>query len=81
MTGQRSSPSHPAQPRRRRSRGRGNLSAVPTPPRQAAADRSLDMEIDALLDQVAERGLDSLTKEQRKRLEDHSKRLRKRKGQ
>ena len=40
----------------------------------------MDMEIDALLDQVAERGLDSLTKDQRKRLEEHSKRLRKRKG-
>lgn len=65
------------QQRRRRSRGRGNLSAVPTPPQP---DPLMDMEIDALLDQVAERGLDSLTKDQRKRLEDHSKRLRKRKG-
>ena len=79
MTGQRASasPQRPQQQRRRRSRGRGNLSAVPTPP---PADPLMDMEIDALLDQVAERGLDSLTKDQRKRLEDHSKRLRKRKG-
>ena len=79
MTGQRASasPQRPQQQRRRRSRGRGNLSAVPTPP---PADPLMDMEIDALLDQVAERGLDSLTKDQRKRLEEHSKRLRKRKG-
>ncbi len=66
-----------ARPSRRRSRGRGNLTAVPSPS-ESASDRRTEMEIDALLDQVAERGLDSLSKEQRKRLEDHSKRLRKR---
>ena len=77
MTGQQASAPRPQQQRRRRSRGRGNLSAVPTPP---PADPLMDMEIDALLDQVAEQGLDSLTKDQRKRLEEHSKRLRKRKG-
>lgn len=78
MTGQQASAPRPQQQqRRRRSRGRGNLSAVPTPP---PVDPLMDMEIDALLDQVAEQGLDSLTKDQRKRLEEHSKRLRKRKG-
>jgi membrane associated rhomboid family serine protease len=73
-----SSPRHPTQSKRRsrgRSRGRGNLSAVPPP------DPLADLEIDALLDQVAEQGLDSLTKAQRKRLEDHSKRLRKRRDE
>ena len=76
MTGQRAAPApRQSQPRRRRSRGRSShLSSVPSP----APDPSMDMEIDALLDQVAEHGLDSLTKDQRKRLEDHSKRLRKR---
>ena len=79
MTGQQGSTprQRPQQQRRRRSRVRGNLSAVPSPPQP---DPLMDMEIDALLDQVAERGLDSLTKDQRKRLEDHSKRLRKRRG-
>lgn len=62
--------------RRRRSRGgRANLRPVPGP---APSDPLADMEIDALLDQVAEKGLDSLTKAQRRRLEEHSKRLRKR---
>jgi hypothetical protein len=37
-----------------------------------------EAEMDAILDQVSERGMDSLTPQQRKRLEDHSKRLRKR---
>ncbi len=75
-----SAPSGRSRPSRRRGRGRGHLTAVP-PPSQSAADRRSEMEIDALLDQVAEKGLDSLSKEQRKRLEDHSKRLRKRRGQ
>jgi hypothetical protein len=34
--------------------------------------------MDAILDQVSEQGMDSLTPQQRQRLEDHSKRLRKR---
>jgi len=56
--------------------GRGpNLQSVPPPdPNDAVADA----EIDSLLDQVASSGLDSLTPAQRKRLEAHSKRLRKR---
>ncbi len=81
MTGQQASAApRQQQQRRRRSRGRGNLSAVPTPS-SPPNDPLMDMEIDALLDQVAEQGLDSLTKDQRKRLEEHSKRLRKRKGE
>lgn len=59
-----------------RSRRRGKLKAVP-PVNPVQSDLA-DMEIDSLLDQVANEGLDSLTKEQRKRLEQHSKRLRKR---
>lgn len=78
MTGQARAPQQrQPKPSRNRRRGRsagGHLSSVPTP----AVDPLADMEIDALLDQVAEHGLDSLTKEQRKRLEEHSKRLRKR---
>jgi len=60
--------------RGRRRRGRANLTAVVGP---SSADDMAESEIDALLDQVAERGLDSLSKDQRKRLEEHSKRLRK----
>ncbi|MEE9416415.1 MAG: DUF6576 domain-containing protein [Acidimicrobiales bacterium] len=59
-----------------RKRGKGKLRAVP--PVDPAQSDLADMEIDALLDQVANEGLDSLSKEQRKRLEQHSKRLRKR---
>ncbi len=73
MTG--SAAPRPPSATRSRKRGRGNLSAVPSAP---ANDPLADMEIDALLDQVAEHGLDSLSKDQRKRLEEHSKRLRKR---
>lgn len=78
----RAAPARPAPKQRRtRRRGRGNLSAVPTSPTAPQQDPLADMEIDSLLDQVAERGLDSLTKDQRKRLEEHSKRLRKRRDQ
>lgn len=54
-----------------------NLQSVP-PPADSVEERLADAEIDALLDQVASSGLDSLTPAQRKRLEAHSKRLRKR---
>jgi len=56
-----------------RSRGRANLKAVPPP--VTAAD---ELEMDSLLDKVAEGGLESLSREQRKKLEEYSKRLRKR---
>ncbi len=58
-----------------RARRKSNLRSVTPDPVQSDL---ADMEIDALLDQVANEGLESLTKAQRKRLEDHSKRLRKR---
>ena len=61
-----------------RPRDRRQLPTRPTSPPQYPL---ADMEIDSLLDQVAEQGLDSLTKDQRKRLEEHSKRLRKRRDQ
>ncbi len=70
---------HPGRQKRRRAKGRGNLSAVPKSP--PTAERVSEAEIDRLLDQVAAQGLDSLSKSQRKSLEDHSKRLRKRRGQ
>ncbi|MCY4271741.1 MAG: rhomboid family intramembrane serine protease [bacterium] len=57
---------------RRRSRSRDYLRAVPT------RDESVSPEIDALLDQVASQGLDSLTRKQRKQLEAHARRLRRR---
>ncbi len=59
-----------------RARRKSNLTSVASDPVQ---DDLADMEIDSLLDQVATDGLDSLTKAQRKRLEEHSKRMRKRK--
>ena len=57
---------------RRRSRSRDHLRSV-TP-----ADERVSPEIDALLDQVASHGLDSLTRKQRKQLEGHARRLRRR---
>ncbi|WP_420434173.1 DUF6576 domain-containing protein [Candidatus Poriferisocius sp.] len=56
----------------RRSRGRDHLRSVPT------GDESVSPEIDALLDQVASQGLDSLSRKQRKQLEAHARRLRRR---
>lgn len=67
-TGARSSKS------RRRSRGRDHLQAVPT------ANEPVSPEMDALLDQVASQGLDSLTRKQRKQLEAHARRLRRRRN-
>lgn len=61
--------------KRSRRRGRANLAAVPTP-KTTHGEVLADREIDALLDQVADQGLDSLTPEQRSQLEAHSKRLR-----
>ena len=55
---------------RRRSRERDHLRSVPT------GDQSVSPEIDALLDQVASQGLDSLSRKQRKQLEAHARRLR-----
>jgi hypothetical protein len=66
----------PGRSRPSRARRKSNLRSVAPDPVQ---DDLADMEIDALLDQVANEGLDSLTKAQRKRLEEHSKRMRKRK--
>ena len=57
---------------RRRGRGRDHLRAVPM------RDESVSPEIDALLDQVASQGLESLTRKQRKQLEAHARRLRRR---
>ncbi|WP_420639466.1 DUF6576 domain-containing protein [Candidatus Poriferisocius sp.] len=56
----------------RRSRRGGHLRAVPPP------NDEVSPEIDALLDQVAGQGLDSLSRKQRKQLEAHARRLRKR---
>ncbi len=62
----------PSKPKR--GRHRRNLRSV-SPANKHGADPS-DTEIDALLDQVANQGLDSLSKAQRKQLEAYSKRLR-----
>ena len=58
-------------PRSRR-RSRDHLRAVPT------SDEKVSPEMDALLDQVSSQGLDSLTRKQRKQLEAHARRLRRR---
>jgi hypothetical protein len=64
--------SKPAKPeKRRKSKGGANLTVVPP-------SSSSEAEIDALLDQVNEQGLDSLTKKQKQTLESHAKEMRKR---
>ncbi len=65
-TSTRSSRSH------RRGRSRDHLRSVPQ------AGDPVSPEIDALLDQVSSQGLDSLTRKQRKQLEAHARRLRRR---
>jgi len=71
----------PASTSRRKKRGRAKLSVAP-PPASSAPRKELsrleEAEMDSILDQVSERGMDSLTPQQRQRLEDHSKRLRRR---
>ena len=57
---------------RRRGRGRDHLRSVPS------STASVSPEIDALLDQVSSQGIDSLTRKQRKQLEAHARRLRRR---
>ncbi len=71
-------PSRAPSTSRRKKRGRGKLSVAPAPnePARRALSRLEEAEVDAILDQVSERGMDSLTPQQRQRLEDHSKRLR-----
>lgn len=62
-----------------RRRGKANLKSVPPPvssrPKYQSSGAA-DQEMDALLDQVADSGYDSLTEEQKRRLQEHSKRLR-----
>lgn len=81
LTGQTSRPAKaPKAKRSSRSASKSHLKAVPSPTDKVNEELN-DREIDELLDQVSADGIDSLTKAQRKRLEDHSKRLRKRDGQ
>ena len=68
-SGQTSGGSRPSRSRRR-SRGRDHLRSIPSP------DERVSPEMDALLDQVASQGLDSLSRKQRKQLEAHARRLR-----
>lgn len=80
ITGATAAPRQPRTATRRKRRGRANLSVAPAPtnsPRKELTKLE-EAEIDAILDQVSERGMDSLSPQQRQRLEDHSKRLRKR---
>ncbi len=61
----------PRKNRRRTNKAKtSHLSAVPSP--------TSDAEIDALLDQVSEHGIDSLTKDQKRILTEHSKEMRRR---
>ena len=64
--------------RRRRSRAKLTVAPAVTAIPRRELSRIEEAEMDAILDQVSERGMDSLTQQQRQRLEDHSKRLRKR---
>lgn len=59
----------------RKKKSGGNLRAVPTGP---AASSASEAEIDALLDQVSEQGMGSLTKQQKQSLERHAQEMRKR---
>ncbi len=71
VTGSSTSKPSKATGKKRRAKGRATLTAVPT----ASASEA---EIDALLDQVNDQGLDSLTKKQKQTLERHAKEMRKR---
>ncbi len=66
------SSSQPARRKRSRKKNKAGLRAVP-PPTAAS-----DAEIDALLDQVSEQGINSLTKQQKQTLERHSKEMKRR---
>lgn len=72
VTGQSSSPAPRKAKRGRGRKGGAILRSVPPPTTASEA------EIDALLDQVSENGMDSLTKQQRRTLEQHAKEMRKR---
>ncbi len=68
-------------------RGRGKLKAVPNaeaaahrPPPSRPGDGLRQAELDVLLDKIAEHGIASLTPEERRRLDEASKRLREEKG-
>jgi len=65
---------------RRKKRGRGKLKAVPEAPAGLRRDLTKfeEAEMDAILDQVSEQGMNSLSPQQRSRLEEHAKRLRQR---
>lgn len=77
MTGQDApTPSRSTRPKRSRKGKKaksGHLRSVPAPISGAS-----EAEIDALLDQVSEHGMDSLTKQQRQTLEKHAQEMRKR---
>ncbi len=60
--------------RKKKAAGNANLRSVPT----GATSSASDAEIDALLDQVSEQGMGSLTKQQKQALERHAKEMRKR---
>lgn len=82
MTGQGApAPSRPSKPKKssrrsKRSKGTTHLQSVPAP-----TSRASEAEIDALLDQVNEQGLNSLTKQQKQTLERHAKEMRKRRDE
>lgn len=78
MTGQGApAPSRPKKSARRSKRAKNtHLQSVPAP-----TTRASEAEIDALLDQVNEQGLNSLTKQQKQTLERHAKEMRKRRDE
>jgi hypothetical protein len=78
--GGQSKPSRAPSTSRGKKRGRGKLSvaSAPTEAPRRELTRLEEAEMDTILEQVSEHGMDSLTPQQRQRLEDHAKRLRRR---
>ncbi len=81
-----SAPKRPSKGRGK-SRGKGKLKAVPNPvptayrpPASRPGDGLRQAELDVLLDKIAEHGIGSLTPEERRQLDEASKRLREDKG-
>ena len=63
-------------PKAGRGRKRGSATVIPMPAGGRPVDRIRERDIDALLDKISEQGIDSLTPDERRRLDDHSRHLR-----
>lgn len=63
-------------PKAGRGRKRGSATVIPMPAGGKPVDRMRERDIDALLDKISDQGIDSLTPDERRRLDDHSRHLR-----